>query len=557
VTAIRTYQTRLKIDASCDLVFNAYGTLTHAVELDVYRSRRTGENAGEARKRLHEKHSITVREYDSIASAVDGSLKSASELRLQRVEELKYSIRSTEKTIKRLQNRKTSDTSSSNLTAQYHNKMRRLGILTSKLSAVTTEIDEDRLPRLCFGSRRLFKAQYDLAGNGYVDHAAWLVDWRNRRTNQFYIIGDKNKIGGNLEFCLIPANVGYIGRMRIPDTLGGGYLTFDVPQFDYTQRHRKGHPTASMPDEHLRRALALTAKNRVSGAGVADDVRTPISYRFVRDDKGWKLYATVHIPDVPQASDRRLGSLGVDLNANHLAWCVIDKSGNPIDKGVIPLHTYGTSSGRRSHLIGLAVQEVATIAKQYGVPVVIESLDFKRKKSDLREQSARYARMLSSFAYSQFNIVLSARCFDAGIEMFRVNPAYSSRIGYTKFAERYGLTGHQAAALVLARRIFSYREGIPDPAHICVGAGGHVTLPRPADRGRHVWSSWAVLLRQAKAVHVGRLRALKRPSSGGRLRKGENVASVVTAGVTAALGVSSCDARREVACTVVPPRSLS
>ena len=39
-----------------------------------------------------------------------------------------------------------------------------------------------------------------------------------------------------------------------------------------------------------------------------------------------------------------------------------------------------------------------------------------------------------------------------GVEVIQVNPAYSSVVGRVKFMERYGLTVHQAAGLVLARR---------------------------------------------------------------------------------------------------------
>ena len=42
-----------------------------------------------------------------------------------------------------------------------------------------------------------------------------------------------------------------------------------------------------------------------------------------------------------------------------------------------------------------------------------------------------------------------------------MNPAFSSVIGRVKFMERYGLSVHQAAALVLARRLLGCSERIP------------------------------------------------------------------------------------------------
>ena len=47
------------------------------------------------------------------------------------------------------------------------------------------------------------------------------------------------------------------------------------------------------------------------------------------------------------------------------------------------------------------------------------------------------------------------------LRYIRSTPAYSSVVGRVKFMERYGLTVHQAAALVLARRLLGCSERIP------------------------------------------------------------------------------------------------
>src|SRR5450631_2415592 len=60
--------------------------------------------------------------------------------------------------------------------------------------------------------------------------------------------------------------------------------------------------------------------------------------------------------------------------------------------------------------------------------------------------------MLSSFAYTRFAQTVGARAHDSGIEVVEVKAAYSSIIGKLKYARRYGLSVHRAAAFVLARR---------------------------------------------------------------------------------------------------------
>jgi hypothetical protein len=79
----------------------------------------------------------------------------------------------------------------------------------------------------------------------------------------------------------------------------------------------------------------------------------------------------------------------------------------------------------------------------------------------LEDESPRYARMLSSLSYHQIKQTLKARAFRHGVEVFEVNPAYSSVIGRIKYAARYGLTVHQAAALVLAQRVQRVYERPP------------------------------------------------------------------------------------------------
>ena len=73
-----------------------------------------------------------------------------------------------------------------------------------------------------------------------------------------------------------------------------------------------------------------------------------ISYRFKRDAKGWRVFATTEMMDVVGVTDQRRGAIGVDVNADHLAVVETDASGNYVNAWRAPLVTYGKSrpSGR-------------------------------------------------------------------------------------------------------------------------------------------------------------------------------------------------------------------
>ena len=150
-------------------------------------------------------------------------------------------------------------------------------------------------------------------------------------------------------------------------------------------------------------------------------------------------------------------------------------------------------------------------ASNAGKPIVIERLDFRQKKAALEGQPRRYSRMLSSFSYGKVKAYFVSRGYREGVEVNQVNPAYSSVIGRVKFMERYGLSVHQAAALVLARRLLGCSERIPRQRVAPVGNGVHVAFTVPArKRVKHVWTYWAGISWQLRPALAAQYRLGKR-----------------------------------------------
>ena len=67
-------------------------------------------------------------------------------------------------------------------------------------------------------------------------------------------------------------------------------------------------------------------------------------------------------------------------------------------------------------------------------------------------ENPRYARMLSALAYRKITQLLYVNCHKKGIELIKINPAYTSQLGKIKYEKRYGLSTHHSAAMVIARR---------------------------------------------------------------------------------------------------------
>ena len=316
---------------------------------------------------------------------------------------------------------------------QVHEKRRRLANLRSRLAGLETDIGAGRV-RLCFGSKRLWRKRDHLEANGYASHEEWLQDWRDARSNEFFVLGSRDETSG-CQLCVASiADDGSLTlRLRMPDCLAeqhGKYLVIEGVRFAY------GHGQVLAALESNAEYVAYRREHGDQAAR-ATALGQAISYRFKRDAKGWRVFVSTEMRDVPVVTDRRRGAIGVDLNADHLAVAETDASGNYVTAWRVPLVTYGKNTNQAEALIGDAVASVVQYAREVGKPIVIEKLDFRQKKAALEGQSRRYSRMLSSFSYGKIKAYFLSRGYRQGVEVHQVNPAYSSVIGRVKFMERH------------------------------------------------------------------------------------------------------------------------
>ena len=390
---------------------------------------------------------------------------------------------------------------------QVHHKKRRLANLRLRLAGLEADVAAGQV-RLCFGSKRLWRKQHDLEVNGYGSHDEWLSDWRDSRSDEFFVLGSRDETAGCQMCVATVADDGALTlRLRMPNCLAerhGKYPLIENVRFAY------GHDQVLAA---LQSNAEYTLHRREHGekAARSTDLGQAISYRFKRDGRGWRVFVSTRMLDVPVVTDRRRGAIGVDLNADHLAVAETDVSGNCLNAWRVPLVTYGRSTHQAEALIGDAVAGVVEYAREAGKPIVIERLDFRHKKAALEGQPRRYSRMLSSFSYGKVKAYFISRGYRQGVEIHQVNPAYSSVIGRVKFMERYGLSVHQAAALVLARRLLGCSERIPRLRVCPVGNGVHVAFTVPArKRVKHVWTYWGAISGQLRPALAAQHRLGKR-----------------------------------------------
>ena len=130
-------------------------------------------------------------------------------------------------------------------------------------------------------------------------------------------------------------------------------------------------------------------------------------------------------------------------------------------------------------IIGNAIKECTDLAEQFGVPIVIEDLDFSKKKRALDKTFPEQTRILSALSYNKIKQGFVSRCARQGIELIKVNPAYTSQLGGIKYEQRFGLSRHHSAAMVIARRGMGFKESTPK--RILKVSNGSIFLLHPQE----------------------------------------------------------------------------
>lgn len=481
-----TYQTRFDVDEKDNMLLGEYAEIFSVAERKLYSEVAAGKKSASCKNHFLKKFAITARQFNACRVSLEGKLAACRAGQLLNAKSLKQQIKLLQEQILRLEKKP-----SKNFTV--HQKKRRLAKLISRLSRLEMDIKTHRT-HLCFGGKKLFRAQFYLKQNGFTSHQDWKKAWEASRNSEFFTLGSKDETAGNQTCCATLNDDGSLNlRLRLPPALEpkyGKYLQIKNINFAY------GH------------AAIIASLNDPEGQA--------ISYRFKKDAKSWKIYASTALKKVETLTREGIGAIGIDLNADHIACVETDRFGNPIRRKIIPWISYGKSKAQLKAITGDISKEIVSWAEETKKPLIIEKLDFQKKKLELRDNRTKMARLLSSFSYGLFFQFINARAYKHGIVIHQVNPAFTSVIGRINYVERYGLSVHLAAALCIARRHQKFSESpclskgtIPD------GKGGHVAFILPVrNRKEHVWRFWGIVKKKLTTALAAHFRAIRNRSSG-------------------------------------------
>lgn len=488
-----TYQARLTLDFEQAELLDAYARLQGKVMRSAFAAMQGGRGWREVKPAFQRRFGMTARHLNSIHLELQGKLSAIRQRAPSHIDQLEGRISEALRRIKRLEMRP------SRRVDKLHQKRRRLAALEHRLAQLKDDA-ESGLTRICFGGRKTFRAQFALTANGLQSHDEWRVKWEAARARQIFISGSRDEPCGNMLCQATAADDGtFTLRLRLPDGL-------QAPKWLRIAGVHLAHGAAD-----VRTALGKMTrvwKTTASGRPYSTYSGQALTYRFLRDEKGWRVFITCAVAAPPLETSSHAGALGLDLNVNHLALAESDRFGNLVASHRIDLCLYGLDKNQRRARISDAMGEVVRLALACGKPLAIERLDLEGRKAEAEGQEPWFRRSLGSFPYRQVSNMLKAASFRAGVQVIEVTSSFTSTIGAVNHARVRGISVHQGAAFAIARRSMRLRESPTVRwALVPVRGGGHVAFELPVrNRSKHVWSHWSNIRTRLRAAHVAHAR---------------------------------------------------
>ncbi len=323
---------------------------------DKYESiRRTGLNdmqrgmsENEIEKSYQSRFNIQWAWADSIATEVKqtySQLTTAKKLNLKRIkEQIKKKTQKATAIFKSLSKVKNPHIKQQNQLNGLKSKIIKIQSLKNELKQLELT---DRL-HICFGSKKLFNAQYHLEENGYSSHEEWLAHWKKKRGGRFYCVGKSTVGGGTMIKIFHVAGDDFQAVVTLPRFMQSEYgKTLEIPfQVSECRRHRQ------------------------SSLLYALEQHQPITVQVIRREHKsaqWYIHLTTYIHEVPITTTRKNGCIGVDFNRDSVEWAYVLADGNIKDKGKLNFKWKGFSSGQRQVMMRNLVVKL-TILSQFFVP---------------------------------------------------------------------------------------------------------------------------------------------------------------------------------------------
>lgn len=328
-----------------------------------------------------------------------------------------------------------------------HQMKQKIDRMESQKRKLETTIRTRKLS-LCFGTKKLFHAQFSLKENGFKSHKQWRQAFRRARDRMMAYIPRSEETLGNQQ-C----------HLEMTDRQDTCTLSL-LPGKSYDPR-KKDRPVQGIvrftyrpgPVE-IRSAYLIGLEQELLRHRKRAVDKKPLAAKILKRGTAWYVQISYETDPAVWSTESSHGNIGLDFNRGFIQACETDESGNILGFRRFSLPNQ-SANGRGKHEILEQVKEIAAWARSVGKDIAYEELDFiKAKASVLKgssEKGKNYNRMLHGLNYSQYKEGLIRRCHKEGVTATAVNPAYTSKNAKPCCRQRK-LNIHSGAAWMIARR---------------------------------------------------------------------------------------------------------
>ena len=395
---------------------------------------------------LQKKFNISQRMANSVIYEVQGTYNALRELKWHQFSQLKTKVKKLYKKREKLEKKvfalkeKSKNNQLSPLSLRYYKRQKakiffknqKINRLKQKMWNMLKELQSKDLG-ICFGSKKLFNAQYHLKENQLTSHKVWLEKFRKQRDNRSLFIGSKGEFRRNQLLQLTP----------IVNCGKGSSFLIQLRKNTKDKQYVRGICSF----KYMGGKLAKLILSQEHG----------ISYRIIFRMN--KCYLQAMIVLGQEAKDcktrKNFGTIGLDYNDGFIELAETNETGNLIKLKHIDLKYHGTGNKAKSE-IQEKISDIVNYAILVGKDIVIEDLNFKETKAETEkaklDTGKEYNKMIHAFDYSRYKKSFERCCFRRNVNLIEINPAYTSKIAEQKYCKTKKLVIHQGASFVIARK---------------------------------------------------------------------------------------------------------
>lgn len=379
------------------------------------------------------KYNLNTRQAKDAIEIARQTKQSQVELLDERIKNLESKV---EGVLKALDNKNLSGFKRNGLISKLDKRLR-------KLSKFIYHKNNKTLPTVIFGGKENF---YKRCRNEISNE-----EYNKNRNNHFVARGDATKKGNPNLRIVIDKGMTFLEITTLEKVL-------KKDGTPHSRNYKKIRTPLYIPVKKSKKTGKVNGFNYKAKLLEIVALESPYQVELIK--KNNKIYAhiTFTLDEPPKVATAHKYMIGVDTNPDGLALTMIDRQGNYV------WHTYlkdsrliHAKSSIRDNICGELACVVIRIAKTYGAGIAVEDLEFK----DNVDVKKKFARIKNQFCYSKLISSLLSASYKYGVEILKVKPHFTSKIGLYKYCSQYGMYVHNGAAMVIARRAYGFIEKVP------------------------------------------------------------------------------------------------